>query len=553
MRLNPIIDISTGRPCIKLEHKGEELLWDIKVYSNMLPKGGEKKDVTFVVKHINHYWSLLSENRQDKIFQLYVQARAMIDEVADDKRLRAQLRDVTRQLYIQHPLAEMEEYVKKSAKIKLPEDLKEVHGIDAPNTPQTYLNHEYVGLLILAVQLRVLLPVWGEYVNRIAPEVGSRLKELHVSKIITTSRLMDCPYYNRYKLYVETFVGDQGSQAALAVVLNHMGTSVIPEYMTAIAMVRRLTCCELIDWTSPQEPTHVISMIYNYIKSKSDQSPKTFSNGQMIKEKLPENGTQNDDPDNTSRAEGFKIREPISAATLMQYTVYMKRVDQIIKTIAPDIPDDVLRNLVSQYGNVVLNSRTYDPLSCQLVLVQWVLRFVVPARSIPHLDYEAVMNSVIATAVILTHWGYHDLALLLVSDWKMIPESTIVGTRRANVTKEQAEKLSVMYPHYQMPKLKRDQRVDDANLAAQLKQNIANNIAIKEIDELAKELSGYEWTFHKTLSSVAHSTMYRGANGFSIPDNIKPQMADLVILLANKRKEIRQTELLNKGENHAGI
>lgn len=538
MRIATTTDLTTSRPCIRLEHRGDHLLWNAKVYNNMSNRGGEPADITRSVKHINDYWGRLSIERQDKIFAVYKEIRGILDEIADIHVLMVAMRKLVKKLYELHPWEEMCEYVDKFAKIKLPLDLKEAHGIDAPNTPQTYLKHEYVGLIKFLFQLRVMLPIWGEHVNRIAVEVPSYRKEYYVASALNMSRLVDCPYYLRYQSYVNTFIGGLDDKQSLPVVMSGMGTNEIPAYVFSISMIRRLACCELVDWSMPDDPTHVISMIYNFIKSKDDQAPRTFSSGQVIKDKRPDGEQRGEDPDNTSTAEGFKIREPISAATLEMYNVYMARTADIIKRIEPGIADGMMDVLIEEYSNAVILSRTYDPSDIQLVLVQWCLRFVVPPRSIPHLDYEATTQAVVATCVLLSHWGFADLALLLSGSGKLIPETMMAGHRRTPLTKEQIDQLVVLYPHYQMPKLKRDQRTaTEHNPHQQYKQNVANNVAIWEINELAKEFNNFEWDVVSSLSVFPQNTMQRGNRGYLSPETLRNQLASLVIKLATHNKK----------------
>jgi hypothetical protein len=517
-----------------MEHNGESLLWNVKVFSNM----GANDDITGIVKHINKYWSLLPTSRQDAIFSIYKEAHEAISEIEDVVRLLGTLRGIVKRLYAEHPWEEMDAFA-RSCKIKLPDGLKKVHGVDAPDTPQTYLEHEYVGLLVLIFQLRVMLPIWGAHVHRVTPDVGSEFKELHVRSVINTSRLVDCPYYLRYKAYVDKFIGEQGDQMTLPVVLNHMGSNTIPDYMLAISMIRRLTCCYMVDWSMNAEAVNVISTVYNYIRNKSEQGPKTFSGGVMIREKLPEGSDKPDAPDNTSRAEAFKIRAPISPATLETYGVFLSNIAHVVKRTDDSINPDIVQALIAEYSSVVFGGvgrEPTDPTDVQLVLVQWVLRVVVPARSVPYLDWHSSQCAVVATAILLTHWGFDDLALMLMGTSVPIKDVMMLGNRRTNFTNEEVAELAKLYPHYQMPKVGRDQRrVDNPDML--LKQNIAHNVAIQDINELVRLYGQSEWIIPETVSAFTRKTMSMGRSAYTIPDTIKNQLAALVILTARLFKK----------------
>ena len=539
MMIHPEIDTSLSTPNIRMDHDGESLLWNVKVFSNM----GTGADIVGIVKHINRYWSELPKSRQDDIFAIYKEAHAAIDEIAEVLRLMGVLRDIVKRLYLAHPQEEMEAFARSSRfNVKLPDGLRTQHSVDAPDTPQTYLEHEYVGLLILIFQLKVALPIFGAHVHRVAKEVGSEFKELHVRAILNSSWLVSSPYYLRFKAYIDKFIGEQGDLMTLPVALNHMSSNAIPDYMLAISLIRRLTAFYLVDWSMQAEPVNVVSTVYNYIKNKSEQQPKTFSGGVMIREKLPEGSDKPDAPDNTSRAESFKIRAPISPATLETYGVFLSNIEHTIKRVDPSLNPEMVVTLINEYRPVVLGGHgnpSIDPNDTQLVLVQWVLRSVVPARCIPYLNWESSQCAVITAAVLLTAWGFDDLALILTGKAIPIKDMIMVGGRRTNLTNEEVKVLVEMYPHYQMPKVGRDQRrVDDPQLL--LKQNAAHNVAISEISELSKIYGQSEWEISDRLSAFQRKSMSKGRTAYSIPDNIKNQLAALVILTAGIYK--RHTE-----------
>ena len=161
-------------------HNDEEVIWNI----GLLDKGFVNNEYD-VFEHINAYWVLLEkQNKQivDKIFNLYKQIRIMFDETWDRNQLTQQLYQLVADLLDQHDLSDVQHWVLFHSDILFPDaTILKTDYVTSPDRPgtreQTYLKEDYVKLISMAVVLRTMIPIWGEFIGRTRSEAGTTFKE----------------------------------------------------------------------------------------------------------------------------------------------------------------------------------------------------------------------------------------------------------------------------------------------------------------------------------------------------------------------------------------
>ena len=167
--------------------------------------------------------------------------------------------------------------------------------------------------------------------------------------------------------------------------------------------------------------------------------------------------------------------------------------------------------------------------------MQYCLNSVVPARSIPHLEYDALVCAVAVCQALLLHWGFPDLAALVTAKRSAIPTTTMVGSVRNKLTKEQISALVALYPHHQMQVGKHVRPVFDGSMSQELieQANIANNVGILAINELSRQFADSAWVLKLPEEfTTTPLTMTRSDYGWLVPATIKNQLADLILRIA---------------------
>lgn len=517
MQIEMLASGEGGQRCLVMVHDLGRLEWNIAFIQGLRNMGP-------VVKEINGYWSKLSLTRQLGIFKQYEKIHAMLENIASEGRLDQQLRVEMDVLFQLHPYAEAEEYVRRYGTVKYPRDLRDEYGIGAPATPLTYLRSDYTGMLILTLLMRIALPVLGAYIARVKDVAGTNYKELKAFSIMAMTHVATCTPYEKLKAYINTYISD--TVTPLSAVLDGLGSEVLPDWLMAQVLIRRIASSELVHIDEPEEPQNLVRSIYNYIRNVIDAPDKRH--GGPVRDKVPDNRESTYGDDNMSRADLIKVKQPVAEGNLVIYSVYAEDYMRMAKRIDPTIPPKFVEACLIKLSSD--NSFSID--AAQTTMVQYCLNSVIPSRGIPQLEYDALICAVGVSQALLFHWGFPDLAALLTAKRSPIPSTTMIGVARNKLTKDQIAGLVAMYPHHQMTAGRFPRPVFDGSMPQEVieQANITNNVAINAINLLTQQFADTAWLL-KLPEEFTESpfTMTRGDYGWLIPQTIKNQLADLIL------------------------
>lgn len=514
MHFKATLITDVGSKALVLEHKGESLEWSTSGFLN--PTRLDR-----VIRDINDYWSRIPESRQDLIFEFYQSIHTKLDEIDDNHRLDERLIPDLQALMQLHPNEEMLLWIEKHSNVKITREIKEFYDSGFPKEI-TYIRPEYKDLLALVLRSRVLLPIWAVYIAKVKEDYGVAFKEYLAAALLESTDYVDSAGYERLYVYVRHHV--DASSRSIAAALANLGSVAVPDYVIAMAVVRKLTTCELPNEDEPDEPINLVATLYNFIMSTVDGLDNKFDGS--IRDKRPAEGSDDSNPDNTSLAEGYKARASISEGDIEVFSVYMEKRRQVAEKIDPTVPLDLVDEC---WGNLVQSS-TYQPQPCQFTLVQWVIsNSGLSPQAIPHLGYDQLLNAIAVTQALLVHWGFSDLALLLTALPKTTPEDVVYNTRRISPTAEQLESLQQLYPYHQQLKGRNLQK--HAQLQGTGKSQVQQNPALLAVEKLTSMASDNAWQFTAPEWLVQRGNFGPSAHGKVLPIDIKVQMVDLIIKL----------------------
>jgi hypothetical protein len=511
-----------------LEHLGQVLEFNIAQFA-------KPENISLVIKQINLYWSKQPDDIQDKIWDCYVRAHEALTETYNPDLLKRDLRLIVNELDNYHDYDKIMSLVYIDCKIKIPNDLKKDYGPDAPEGPLTYLHNEYYYLLGLMVVMRTLVPILGEYMSRIKDDVGALKKEMTALKLISMSKIVTLAPYNRLMNYVEGYVR-AADPIPLTAIINDLGSDKIPDWLFSLILVRRVAMAELPDETSIEEPKSLIANIYNYIKQKLSNLPKNFNTG-VVRDKMAANNS-NDRPgedSNTSTAENYKIKEDFAGAVIAANGIYLEghvfiaTPVQVAQRIDPSVPD----SLVLTFIELNNNNYNFDITDAQLTFCQYILSKLIGARSGPSLSGVALLNGISICQALLWHWKLYDLAAICGANSLDIPIEESPTIPRYKLTKEQLDQFVLMYPHYQLTKGKKENRIHPSNLNAddRVKQNINHNPGIQAIEIWSDAINDFAWKINLSKELMENVTLINTEYGMQYGPNIRRDLADMFITL----------------------
>lgn len=503
-------DDTSGTPIFVIEHGGVTLEWDAKEY-NTSARGN-------ILNEINGYWSTLPSARSEAIWEIYKKIYYVVNEVYDLNQLHGQLVGLVKDLYVQHPMEEIEYWMTVKGNIGIPPGLEEEYtNADKRFFERTYLAGDYRGLMVLAVSLRPMLPIWSEYLKKVKSQLNNRDKEYVAMRLLSRSSIVSSKPLLRFKRYVEASITAESS--TIASVMGALGTEETPEWLMSIGVVKSLVVGE-VGVTS--DGSTLISNVYNkMITNTLNVLDRKF--GGRVRDKLPRDGY---DEDKASIIENYKMKQEVSDGDIVAVGVYADEAVRTSMHLDPEVPESLVRECLSN----IMTFKDFDVQQHHLTFTQWVVSSVIPPRGVPAMSYQTLMRTMAVAQAHLFHRGMNEMATLITATMiKVDPNSTNYGTEeRPRLDKETTEKLLALYPHYQKPH------------GSKSGTDRQQNPAIKAIDILTKELIRCQWRVNLTPAlkelNKGKSLLIDRSSRLTVSATLRYHLAEFIIDNNTRRK-----------------
>lgn len=505
-------DLSGLPSMARLEHNDEIIHWNVGLFDKMsYNDNGPDFDM---FDHINSYWQSLPVPEQDKIFDVYKRIKDTFESVWDADVLTKDLYSLVSELYQYHELQTLRHWIDFHSNIIIPNDLHEeyIDSHDNPGTRErTYLKEDYKWLVTLSVALRIIIPVWGEFISRTRRTTGTVFKEYYAYKLLSQTNLIKSEPMERLRIYVERSLPMDKSKSAA--ILGGISSTDFPIWVLALVLVRRLS---VGDVRGIDNKSTLITFIYKFIRQKVATHDNSFVG--LVKDK-PLDGQGQESETNLSRLEGYKIKQELPAGDIAIIEYYMQDTESIVRRICPDI--DI--NLLYQSNETIAELATQQIWTPQIVITQWVLKKVVPPKGLLYLNKLMVLRAMAAAQALLWHKQHYVLAALVGAvEHTNFDELQLGGTdSRARIPKELQEELGKYYLYFRKPSGKQ-------------KVIKSVNPAIEAIDSVASMLSEHPWRLTIPQDWLEKVTNNKNSRLFTIPHNIKIVLANLVLEIAKK-------------------
>lgn len=495
-----------------MRHKGEELWWNASNYDQ--PSFTEPESLFF---HLNLYWANLPVTRQDQIFDLYKKAHEALSTVENLDRLMTRLTQIVTELYVQQPKQELTRFIAVRNNVCLPSTLPDHYGQNPEE--RTYLRDHYRGLTVLVLALRAMVPIWAEFIRTVRGDAVER-KEILAMRLIVRSWMMGhtnddgdlIPDPDMEKLRRMVYALATNSDTPLVAVIQSVGSEQFPEWLYAMAVIRRAAIGEL---SQTNTQINVVSTIYKTVVTAVDKGGKNFSGGDIY----DKNHRPPQDEDNSSLAEAYKPRQEVSPGDILVYSVYADRLERLAKDVDPTIDEGKLKlcfdalSAAQQMGGLARSEH-------QRLLVMWTLSSVVPANSISYMEPSALFNSMVATQALLWHWGFPNLAVFVSVGQRPRSDRQLSEHMefRSRTSSTNLQKLNEIYPYYR-PTGRASERKNMDNFGTQ---------AIDKFNEL---LSSHSWVNYAPDELVAASSAKVIEDVLMIPSTIRNDLAEYLVHL----------------------
>lgn len=515
MSIVPTSSTSRGRPELKIEHGGRELLWDVSCFDKRAFDG--RYDL---VKHVNGYWSRMLPARQEKVFGIFQTIRTIFEDGSSTSAMINDLLPQITALFEEHSLEDIQHYIAFYATdIVTPTTFMDAYtpNEDRPSTREkTYTKSDYQQLVTLALALRVMIPIWGEFIYRTWNETGTNFKEYHAYKLLSQTKLVHSPPMEKLKIYVENNIKSDKSMASA--IVGGVGSEDYSEWLLALVLVRRLCIGDISGYAAGDaQLTNLVTFIYNFIIYKVTGNTST-SFGEMIRNKEFESGESSNEH-NASRIENYKIKQesPIGDMVILEH--YMEDPSKVAMQLK--IED---MGLLNQFLAASAQLETEQLYQGQIILTQWTLATVLSPRGIPHLSKKKTITAIALAQTWLWEQGHFELACLISSIASQNKgELQLSGNdSRARIPKDMMEQLQQLYPFTKVSSAKQRTK--------------PTNPAVEAIDSVASMLGARDWILTVPDAMAIKVTQNQSLRRYSCPYDIRYLLAKLAIQLANTPK-----------------
>lgn len=533
-----VFSLKENQLILNITHAGKSIAWNISPFDKRVFAGNilatsvkvnldsvntddededENKPVTSyhdIFKHINQYWAYLPAWKQEKIFEIYAQIRNVLEEVYDTTILIGELIPLIHNLFEEHKLDEIGHWMGFHSDVILPHKLDDVYKIDDSkpgSREKTYLKSDYIDLINMTVSLRIMIPIWGEFIYRTKKDTGTQFKEFYSYKLLAQTHLSDCAPMEKLRVYVQSNI--QSDKPMMSSIINGIGSEDFPTWLLSKVLVMRLCVGDI---SGSNISSSLVTFIWNFITQKVNGT-NAGSYSSMVKPKEFESGDQSSDH-NTSRLEGYKMKTELPIGDIVILEQYMDDPINVALQLRPSIDLELLNKFLL-HAKALENERIWEP---QVGIAQYVLKPVISPRGIPHLSKKQVINAIAIAQTVLWETNHKLLACLIsavaTSNNNELMLSGIVSNAR--IPKEIMDELSVLFPF--------------SKVSASKKKGKVANSAVVSIDELAQMFSQRDWILTVPTECILE-IMGKDIRRFSCPHDIKILLAKLIIQLANNR------------------
>lgn len=507
-----LINDGISKPRVIISNQDEELFWDVSAFDKSNFAGNFD-----MFQYNNEYWKTLSDQHRTAIFQTFKDIKYSFDSIGDTTTLTYRLFPLIHGLFELHKLNEVEHWITFHTDISLPPDLKNEYVDSNEKTGsrnQTYLKSDYLHLLSMTLCLKLMIPVWGEFITRTKYDTGTQFKEYYAFLLLSQSTIFTSEAMEKLRTYVQCSIPDEKQKAAI---LGGISSEDFPIWILALVVIRRL-CISDIRGHEPN--SSLIPYIYNHVKERVKRTDNNFDG--TVKDKKPEGGNGSDSDSRISALEGYKIKQEIPGGDVVLLEYVMRDITSIAKQICPDIDESLIQSALKTV-EPLYSAQIYEP---QKILLQWIFAPVISTRGILLLSKETVVRALAATQAILWHNKHYALAGLVTATVSNNPDEHYMSgvDSRARITKDLVEQLNIYYPY-----------IRRTNTKPKSARN--SNQAIQSIDYICEQFSSQNWLLTIEESKLQQLTGSSSTRRYTIHHDIRIKVAELVLSLAKRPRQ----------------
>lgn len=448
------IELTNYSRTAHINHGNQTIDFSMEKYRS-IKKDVDVDEAVDPFSELNKFFESLPVATQEKIFNVYKNCHEIFTSEFRIENVNEKLSDELKKLFDLASVKQINDWVYQYAInrfIYYPQGIlnsfDEIVDKSLATPEQTYVVDDYRGLISLIIAIRMVTPIWGEYINLTYNEYGSSYKELYAYNLLYKANIMESDELKRLMVYIEHTIPPSFDYTSA--ILDGISRDDFPVWTMSRIM---LNCIGLIDVSGyPTDKVSVIVVICKFITQRTPKSDRSFVG--RVYTKQPPSASASADPSMEQLAiqEAYHTRQPISEGTVQLYHVYLDNPLQVAFNLDPTIPPELVQESMQNAQDLM----GVEIGQGALVLAKWVMNSVVPSRAFNYLTREALVSAIIVARAWLWHHGYYDLSAL--SSAVAMQEFSVTGANsRSRLSQEQTNALTAKFPYYRhVPGKKRE-------------------------------------------------------------------------------------------------
>ncbi len=507
----------TGGPDVKVEHRGEEIVWNVAFVDKMFTPNFNW-DSFDQFAELNLYIAQLPSVEQDRLFAIYRKIEDMFFESNDLYTLNEVLGKVIAEMYEILKIEDIVYWVKLKAPINFP--VAAVVPVEFTHDPtstktreRTYTLDDYQHLAGLCIAVTAMIPIWGHYVSINGKALGTLWKEYDSFKLLTRSSLETSKAMQRLREFIVNVIpNDRSIDAA---VMKGVSEEDFPEWVLGMIVVRRVAIADIraIDPTVAA----LVAFVHNYIGQVVKNNDNRFGGAIIYKD--PEK-TQNGEDGNTSKMENYKGHYEYAAGDIVPLEFYTRDIQAMAAGILPDL-DPALLHASMESIRALENQPVMD---VQVTLMRNMFVRIIPAEATDFFEAASILRCMGVAQAALWQTGHYEIAGLMTA--QVVPRDydsySASSESRSRITKPQLERIQQLWPYERRASARQSRTSKGKEI----------NSALTLIEKLDRELREHDWRLTLPPDWVSTLTNNPKNRTYSVPYDIKIKLASFAIAIA---------------------
>lgn len=520
MRLDISEHQGSGFREVTMSHKGESIRWQTPTYIRVKITGSGDP-----FAEINAFWEWSGAKVQDQVWSILSDIKHDMENIVEPYHIARHTTAHLRRLYEVMTLDRMHTWLMTVGGLYFPERKVIPKPPDVARAPNNkYYTDDYANLAAISLALRPMIAVWGEYIENGGQGNGSDMyKEIEAKELLNGTAVMQWPDKEPALDKVERYVAGiaRDKKVSLTTLWKGMGTTEIPDWLLSLVMVRRLT---IVPLTEVGESHSLIANVHHYASSKMD--PDSRNNANRVNKKNPDKEGRDED-DKTSVMEEYKVKQKISDGDVVTFEIATENPALLARKVDSTIDLDLLKtcmDCIDSMNNVEISDH-------QVRLTQWVMAKAYSPRALAYIGKRPVIRLMATAQALLWHWGYHNLALLLLVERINPTNRNAAGLTgrlgagtRLHIKQQYRDALMTLYPHIRPLKPK------DVGTPHK------GNVTIDAINNLTRDIMLGDWYYRGPTELHRLAGQTEGRHHLVVPTTTKEDLTKLTIELAERNK-----------------